>query len=550
MKGKDHRSISMSWAFLITSPIIITYPAYFVAFLVGVLIGSFLPDDDSNNSPYKGKGDVMEGAGHAVSASSKITYALFKLFKDDPKKEYEKHRGLLHSIPGVFVASLLLAIPFNLIIYLLGYWNSALIIVSIGIFAGAVFHLMEDCCTCAGVHLFYPFSTKKLCGGINTFISDKREKRPQEFAEMFVLLGVGLIVYFNVVQKTPAFAKYNITGELTEFQMVAIAVCLSFLAWVVMYLRSQHPINCNRGDGSKNPKFDNVTSMKPKNESAGAKVMTRNFWTGGVRENHTVDKFSATKSKKESNRGEKMVRKTWAEFGRKNRYSDVSSTKQFKKVEKQPDDIWGFSGNKKSSRDDSLIAHQKKAVENLNNVWGGSGNKKSSRDGLSATQSNKESKPKKPKTGSTVAKEKSKKNDDVSGRKNPPTLDDVWKDLLIEEDNLGREFSRRIWGVGVEKNSHRSDDVSSTKSKKSKRGSSVAKEKSKKNGDVSGRKNPPTLDDVWKDLLIEEDNLGREFSRRVWGVGVEKNSHRSDDVSSTKSKKSKRGSSTDKKWKI
>ena len=54
--------------------------------------------------------------------------------------------------------------------------------------------------------------------------------------------------------------------------------------------------------------------------------------------------------------------------------------------------------------------------------------------------------------------------EDKSERKKP-TVCDVLKKQQIKQEKFGREFSRKVWGMAVGKNSHRSDDVSSTKSK-------------------------------------------------------------------------------------
>ena len=245
MKGKDHIFISITWALLISTPIITINSTYVLMFIIGVFIGSLLPDIDASVSPYAKRGDVMRGAGYAVYGASKVTGKIFKSIKDDPNNKYESHRGLLHSVPGVFVASLLIVVPLNLILYLVNYWNSGLIIASVGLFAGAFFHLLEDCCTCSGIRLFYPFSERKLRGGINTFLPDRR---PKQFAAMFVILSVVSYIFINSVQKTPSLAKFQFIAELAPLQQVAIAVFLSLLVWVIMYIWSQHPINCKRSN--------------------------------------------------------------------------------------------------------------------------------------------------------------------------------------------------------------------------------------------------------------------------------------------------------------
>ena len=48
MMGRNHTSISVAWGFLISSPLLLFNPIYFIAFIVGIVLGAVFPDIDAD----------------------------------------------------------------------------------------------------------------------------------------------------------------------------------------------------------------------------------------------------------------------------------------------------------------------------------------------------------------------------------------------------------------------------------------------------------------------------------------------------------------------
>lgn len=231
MKGRDHSSITLMWAFLIMCPIMLTEPIIFVSFLIGAVIGAIFPDIDGGVSPYENKGEIMQFAGLIFKPAKLFTFWVFGLICPERKKELVQHRGIIHSIPGIVLCLGIVLVPLNLLILIIGYWNVSVLIFSLGLLAGAFFHLLEDSCTCSGVRLFYPFTEYRLRGGVNTLSTKREDDRPSRFASMFVLLSVAVLVIDLLMTDIPIF----------------LTIVLGFLCWGVMYRLSQKPNNCKQG---------------------------------------------------------------------------------------------------------------------------------------------------------------------------------------------------------------------------------------------------------------------------------------------------------------
>ena len=119
-----------------------------------------------------------------------IYYPLSLIFSIILRKSHRhRHRGLLHSLAGVGLTSLLLS----------GYL--ALILVCRVPYAPPRLrtcilrrvhpHLMEDTCTPAGVAWLYPFSRRRLAGSVGTW--GNLEVRPEIFAVALALTTAVLI---------------------------------------------------------------------------------------------------------------------------------------------------------------------------------------------------------------------------------------------------------------------------------------------------------------------------------------------------------------------
>ena len=159
-----------------------------------------------------------------------FTFWVFGLICPEKKIELVQHRGIIHSVLGIALCLGIVLVPLNLLILIIGYWNISVFIFSLGLLAGAFFHLLEDSCTCSGVRLFYPFIEYKLRGGINTLSTKREDDRPSRFASMFVILSVAVLVIDLLITDIPIF----------------LTIVISFLCWGGMYLLSQKPNNCKQ----------------------------------------------------------------------------------------------------------------------------------------------------------------------------------------------------------------------------------------------------------------------------------------------------------------
>ena len=244
MKGTDHMYISLAWGFLIMSPIIVPYPIYFVAFIVGIGIGAILPDVDGSISPYEYKSDAMRTFGIATKKAYKTTAWVFKSVKPNYNRELHIHRGILHSFPGILLCISIVIIPINLIIYFLGLWALPVLVVSGGIYVGAFFHLFEDCCTWTGVRLFAPFKNVRLYGEINTCASRREENRPQTYGKIFAVIGVVCLCFF-ALRNLSIFDSVAFIYDFSPFVLISITTVISFLTWYIIFRYSGGKVETN-----------------------------------------------------------------------------------------------------------------------------------------------------------------------------------------------------------------------------------------------------------------------------------------------------------------
>ena len=209
MLGKDHLEITFVFSvplilYLILCVLSFELPIYIVVvFPICIIIGSLIPDADCNGEP-------------TLSRKYNIVYLLMKpiyksvvwitasLSKKYPKHIYskvEEHRGILHSLVGVFFSSFILSILLAILLFISSYFVEVLnpqnivyvfIFGVIGLLLGQILHLAEDSCTKSGIKWFLPFSKKLIRGNIATK-SEKGSKRidirPRKFAQILGTTG-------------------------------------------------------------------------------------------------------------------------------------------------------------------------------------------------------------------------------------------------------------------------------------------------------------------------------------------------------------------------
>lgn len=208
MRGDQHVYLSLTTAGLLIAPFVpVLDPALIVTLLFGVFVGSLAPDADAVDAAIfngwiggaKGKrGQVLNGVAVVLPVFGYtirylIYYPLSLVFSLILRKSYRhRHRGLLHSLAGVGLTSVILSVYLALILTWLGWSLALLPAFGVAFFAGCILHLTEDACTPAGVAWLYPFSRRRMAGRIRPW--GTFEIRPAAFAAVLALAAAGVFI--------------------------------------------------------------------------------------------------------------------------------------------------------------------------------------------------------------------------------------------------------------------------------------------------------------------------------------------------------------------
>lgn len=188
MKGEQHVFYTLLSAGILLSPVLSIYNFFWIAaFLLGTFIGSLAPDADSADSAIMhgipgGNGAARIARRHTVLFLPLFGYLIRYLVYFPLSavlwivtlgKVKPKHRGLLHSLFGIFLMSVIVTLWLLLILYVLsaGAFHNYAIVFGAGLLFGAFMHLVEDSCSKSGVFWLFPFSKKKASG---TLLSKSR----------------------------------------------------------------------------------------------------------------------------------------------------------------------------------------------------------------------------------------------------------------------------------------------------------------------------------------------------------------------------------------
>lgn len=217
MRGDQHVSLSLATAGLLIAPLVTTIdPVLIAVLLFGVFIGSLAPDADAADAAiFNGriggvrgkKGQILNGFAVVLpifgyTIRYLIYYPLSLIFSLILRKSYHhRHRGLLHSLPGVGLTSLILTVYLLLIFTWLGVSPRFLPAFGCAFFAGCILHLMEDTCTPGGVAWLYPFSRRRIAGHVKT--QGNLEVRPAAFTIVLALTTVGILIAPLVTTASP-----------------------------------------------------------------------------------------------------------------------------------------------------------------------------------------------------------------------------------------------------------------------------------------------------------------------------------------------------------
>ena len=258
MMGKNHTSISVAWGFLIASPLLFHNPIYFVSLLIGVVLGAVFPDIYvKSHNPYgtsktesrryfhndeierEGGGGLMMLMGLVSYPAMHISGFLVSRFTKYTKDELLNHRMLMHSLLGVTLSLLLIFVPINLLLLIIGFWHPAFLVASFGVFIGALFHLFEDSCTGTGINFFYPFkemgANRENCLRGKICTGKKSEKEAGKiFSQMYIYMGVIFIVYYIALRKLPLLAQYDFMEGMSVGGLILITTAMSLFGLVFM----------------------------------------------------------------------------------------------------------------------------------------------------------------------------------------------------------------------------------------------------------------------------------------------------------------------------
>jgi len=239
MRGDQHVYLSLTTAGLLIAPFVpVLDPALIVTLVFGVFVGSLAPDADAVDAAIfngwiggaKGKrGQVLNGVAVVLPVFGYtirylIYYPLSLVFSLILRKSYRhRHRGLLHSLAGVGLTSVILSVYLAFILTWIGWSPALLPAFGVAFFAGCILHLVEDTCTPAGVAWLYPLSRRRVSGRVRA--QRFFEVRPTIFAAVLATAAAGVLIAPFVT-------------DLTTDELRFIAPAAAFTLWLLFLLVS------------------------------------------------------------------------------------------------------------------------------------------------------------------------------------------------------------------------------------------------------------------------------------------------------------------------
>jgi len=209
MRGDQHVLISLfSGGVLIVPWLTVLDPVTILVLMIGLFIGSLAPDADAPDAAIfhtriAGLRGVTGWAANTVARFLPFFGYLIRYLEYYPLsaalwvvslgRYQDEHRGLLHSLIGVLLITLLTAGYLEIFSRLVAWTHLGLLPIAAGGFLiGCLLHLIEDSCTPRGVAWFFPFTSIRIRGRITTGLSDAR---PQIFTLMLMAAGWGLVLW-------------------------------------------------------------------------------------------------------------------------------------------------------------------------------------------------------------------------------------------------------------------------------------------------------------------------------------------------------------------
>ncbi len=157
--------------------------------------------------------------------SVKIIQFLVK--KDKISLQYkvtETHRGILHSVLGLLIASVALLVYSSILMLIFPQLLSikAVLVFNIAFGIGFFLHLIEDSCTVSGVNFSFPMSKKWLFkGAIRT---GKFDRMTGIFESCLVALNVGYFLGLSLLEDKTS---------ISLIQMELIVITIVLFSWMI-----------------------------------------------------------------------------------------------------------------------------------------------------------------------------------------------------------------------------------------------------------------------------------------------------------------------------
>ncbi|MHC1627109.1 MAG: metal-dependent hydrolase [Methanoculleaceae archaeon] len=164
MKGSHHLLLGLLTGILLVEPVMPDLDLIqIIVILGGIAIGSLAPDADTDDSAI-----MRLLLGYLIRGL--VYYPLVAIcFCVTGSREYERHRGILHSLTGAAGIGVVMAACLQVTGSLSGYpMDGRASLFGFACAAGAVLHLAADSATPGGVAWLQPLSGKRISGKIRS----------------------------------------------------------------------------------------------------------------------------------------------------------------------------------------------------------------------------------------------------------------------------------------------------------------------------------------------------------------------------------------------
>lgn len=197
MRGDQHVLITLFSGGLLLAPHLGSFaPAEVAVLLFGLFVGSLAPDADATDAAIfhtqiRGLSGVSRRFVNGAARILPFFGYLIRYGEYYPAaglcwiisrgRLRAGHRGILHSLLGIAVITLLTCVYIVAALFLIGRTPDQVLAFALAGFAvGAFLHLAEDSCTPAGIAWLYPVSGWRLRGRLRT--GGRTDYRPRVFA--------------------------------------------------------------------------------------------------------------------------------------------------------------------------------------------------------------------------------------------------------------------------------------------------------------------------------------------------------------------------------